>query len=149
MKRFVCCALLVCMLLAMLPFTAYASETTEDVIYFEDGSYLTISITTTPMRASGTKNGSKTYTYNYDGGSAWKATLSGSFSYTGSSATCTSSSVSMSVYDSAWYTVSKNADKSGASATGSIIMGRKALGVTVEKIPYSLKLTCDANGNLS
>lgn len=152
MKRFICFALLTCMIFFMLPFTAYAAETpveNDEVIYFEDGSYLTVSVTTRNTRSAGSTSGDKVYTYNTGNGAKWKAVLSGSFTYTGSSATCTSSSVSIDIYDSAWYTVSKSASKSGASATASVTMGRKAGGVTVDKVPISMKLTCDANGNLS
>lgn len=152
MKRFICCALLVCMLFSMLPLTAYAAEVpieNEEVIYFEDGSFLTVTVRTRNTRSSGSVSGDKVYSFDTGSGVKWEAVLSGSFTYTGSSAKCTSSSVSVSVYDSAWYTVSKSASKSGSSATGSVTMGRKAGGVTVDKVPISLKLTCDSNGNLS
>ena len=84
-----------------------------------------------------------------NGTAQWKATLSGSFTYTGSSATCTSSSVDVTVYDSSWYTISKSSNKSGSKATASVTMGEKLAGVTVTKVPISLAMTCDKNGNLS
>ena len=116
----------------------------------EDGSYITIEITTLGERASGSVTGNKVYThYDENGTSNWKAILSGSFTYIGSSATCTSSNMSVSIYDSSWYTVSKSASKSGNQAMGSAIMGRTSLGNTVARVPVSLTLTCDANGNLS
>lgn len=152
MKRIICSILVACLLLTVAPFHAYAAELSdreEEIIYFEDGSYITISVRVNPSRAAGSVSGDKVYTYYYDGGTAWKAVLTGSFTYTGSSATCTSSSCDVTVYNSAWYTVSKSASRSGNSATASVTMGRKLLGITVEKIPTSLKLTCDANGNLS
>ena len=34
-------------------------------------------------------------------------------------------------------------------AVGELTMGRKFLGITVEKVPVSMRITCDANGNLS
>lgn len=149
MKRFFSYFLIVSMLLVLLPVQVNAAEADEEIIYLEDGSYISITVEEHGSRASGTKTGSKTYTYTYDGGTAWKAILSGTFSYTGTSATCTNSGCSVTIYDSAWYTVSKSAGKSGNSATASVTMGRKSLGVTVAKVPISMKLTCDANGNLS
>lgn len=152
MKRLICSVLIICLLLTVLPFTAYAAEVpqgSEEVIYFQDGSYLTISVNVRPMRSAGSVSGDKTYTYTFDGSDVWEATLSGSFTYTGSSATCTSSSCSVSIYDSDWYTISKSAGRSGSSANASVTMGRKAFGVTVDRVPISMKLTCDANGNLS
>ncbi|MDO5401131.1 MAG: hypothetical protein Q4F17_09145 [Eubacteriales bacterium] len=152
MKRFICYALLLCMFFSLIPVTANAAEVSdknEEVIYFEDGSFLMVSVRTRNTRSSGSVSADKVYTFDTGSGVKWEAVLSGSFTYTGSSATCTSSSVSVDIYDSAWYTVSKSAGKSGASATGSVTMGRKAGGITVDKVPLSLKLTCDANGNLS
>lgn len=148
MKRFLCTLLVVLMAAAMLPTRCYAAETS--VTYFEDGSYLVEEIRETGSRASGTKSGSKTSShYGDDGTLNWKAVLTGTFSYTGTSATCTSSSVSVTIYDSDWYTISKSAGKSGSSATASVSMGRKALGVTVDQKDITIKLTCSANGSLS
>lgn len=149
MKRMVCMFLALCLLATFLPIYASASEVTEEVIYLEDGSYITVTIIEQETRASGTKSGTKKYTYNTDGTARWQVVLSGSFSYTGSSATCTSSSCSVNIYDSVWYTVSKSSSKSGNTAYGSATVGRKSLGVTVEKIPVDLSLSCSASGSLS
>lgn len=149
MKRFICCLLVCCLFMTVLPFSAKAEENETEIIYLDDGGYIIVTIDSVSSRASGTKTGSKTYTYTNSSGTGWKAVLSGTFTYTGSSATCTSSSCDVTVYMSDWYTVSKSAGRSGNSATASIKMGRKVMGVTVETVPISMKLTCDANGNLS
>lgn len=149
MKRVVSFCLLLALVLALFPIYASAAECTEQVIYFEDGSYLTITLEELGSRASGTKSGSKKYTYTADGATAWQAVLTGTFSYTGASATCTSSSCSVTINNSAWYTISKSAGKSGNSATATVTMGRKAAGVTVDRYTANITLSCDANGNLS
>ena len=116
----------------------------------DDGSYLTISLLIIQTRASGTKTATKTYQYtDSDGNIAWKAVLKGTFTYTGTNATCTSSACNVSIFDSSWYTISKWAGKSGGAATAELTMGLKLLGVTVKKVPLSMTLICDANGNLS
>ena len=149
MKKYVSYILIVALLLSMIPMNTFANENME-VFYFEDGSYMTIEIISADTRATNTKSGSKVANYySEDGSLDWRATLSGSFTYTGSSATCTSSSISVSISNSAWYTISKSASKSGASATGSVAMGKKLLGVTVSQIAKNLTLTCDRNGKLS
>lgn len=152
MKRALC-LLLVCLLsFSCLGLTASAAEMEQEttITYFEDGSYLVETIEIIQSRASGTKTGSKSKTYyGDDGTSNWKATLTGTFTYTGTSATCTASSVSVTVYDSDWYTVSKSASKSGNTATASVTMGEKLLGVTVNKMSTSSTLSCDKDGNLS
>lgn len=149
MKRVMCGFLTLMLIFALLPVAASASEITEQVIPVDDDSYIVVTINTVDSRASGTKTGTKTYTYKSSGATVWQTTLTGTFSYTGTSATCTSSSCSVSVSDSAWYTISKSARKSGNSATATVTMGRKVSGVTVDQYTANLKLSCDANGNLS
>lgn len=150
MKKCTSYLLLFVLMISLIPLNAFAAEKNEEVIYFEDGSYMTISIQEFGTRASGSKSGTKVANYYGDDGSlAWKATLNGSFTYTGSSATCTSSSISVSISNSAWYTISKSASKNGASATGSVTMGKKLLGATISQVTKNLSLTCDEDGNLS
>ena len=63
MKRFFSLVLAAVLLVVLLPFKTYAvvnSQVDEDVVYFEDGSYITIELSWTETRASGTKTGSKT-----------------------------------------------------------------------------------------
>ncbi len=101
-------------------------------------------------RASQTKSGSKVKNYyGSDGSLEWKVTLNGTFTYTGSSSTCTSASCNVSVSYSAWSASGKTAYRSGNTAYGSVTMNRKLLGATVDSVPVSLTLKCDANGNLS
>ena len=100
-------------------------------------------------RASGTKTGSKSDTYYANDGSAvWKVTLTGTFSYTGTSATCTSSNASVTIYNSNWYTISRSANKSGNVATSSVTMGYKTLAITTSRETSNLTLTCDKNGKV-
>ena len=152
MKRFATFALLAALLVAVIPITCFAESADEQTVitYFDDGSYIDEKISVVQSRASGTTSGTKDATYYGSGGSAeWKATLTGTFTYTGSSATCTASSISVTIYDSDWYTSSKSASKSGNSANGSVTMGKKLLGVTVSTVSKDVTLKCDANGNLS
>lgn len=150
MKKCISWLLLFVLMISLFPISAFAAGEEEEVVYFEDGSYMTISVQEFGSRASGSKSGNKAYSYYAEDGTlSWKATLNGSFTYTGSSATCTSSSINVTVYKSEWYTISKSASKSGATATGTVTMGKKLLGVTVSQISRDLTLTCDKNGNLS
>ena len=153
MKRTIGCVLLAALLVAVFPLNCHAANVDDEmttVYYFENGSYMTETLQVYQLRASGSVTGNKVRTYyGSDGSTDWKAVLSGTFTYTGSSATCTASSCDVTIYDSAWYVISKSASKSGSSATASVTMGEKLLGITVNEVPISLKLTCDANGNLS
>lgn len=148
MKRLVCCILLAALIVGVLPVYATAAET--ESIYLSDGSYIAVRVYDHGTRVSGTVRGGKEYThYDNDGSVNWKAVLNGTFTYNGSSAICTDSSVSITIYDSSWYTISKSASKSGNKATASVTMGQKVGGITVARVPVSLTLSCDANGNLS
>ena len=119
--------------------------------YFDDGSYIVTTITEEPAvsfaRAAGTKTASKTATYkSSSGASLWSVTVTGTFSYNGSSAKCTSSSVSANSYSSLWKINSKSASKSGASASAT------ATAKYYDSSTYkslSVTLTCKANGVLS
>lgn len=150
MKKTISCLMLIILIMQLFVVTCFANESRTNIIYYEDGSYIVETIEVSKSRASGTVTGSKTKTYYNDKGIAeWKAVLNGSFSYTGSSATCTSSSVNVTVYDSSWYTISKSATKSGNTASASVTMGCKLLGITTNRITVTPTLSCDANGNLS
>ena len=151
MKKVMVYILLFVLVVSAMPVNGYAAEDNEVVVAcFEDGSFMTETVTESYSRASGTKTGSKVLNYySEDNTLMWKATLTGAFTYTGSSSTCTTSSCSVTIYDSAWYTISKSATKSGNTASASVAMGKKLLGVTVSQVPASITLSCDANGNLS
>lgn len=150
MKRVLSCFLAVILLAGAIPLFTAAVESERDVIHFEDGSFAVIEIASNDARASASKNGSKQYTYyNSSNEAQWKAVLSAVFTYDGSSASCTSSDVSVTIFDSSWNVVSKSSGKSGNTATGSVTMGKKSAGVTVAKVPVNLSLSCDKNGNLS
>lgn len=150
MKKMIGWLLAAVLFVNVLPLSGNAAETELATINFDDGSYMTVEIITSETRASGSKTGAKQYTY-YDSSSVaqWKAVLTGTFTYTGSSATCTSSSMDVTIYDSSWYVISKSSSKSGSKAIGSAIIGEKTGVTSVAKIPVNLTLTCDANGNLS
>lgn len=152
MKRFLCVLMVAALLAALVPMNCLALEVEEETVTarFDDGSYITESIQVYHTRASGTVTGSKVKTYYGENGVAeWKAVLTGTFTYTGTSSTCTNASCTVTIYESAWYTISKSASKSGNTAYGSVTMGYKLLGVTIKEVPANLSLKCDENGNLS
>lgn len=150
MRKVLCCILSILLITSMFSLQGAAAEQSENAIYFEDGSYMVILIQETQTRAVGMKTGTKTYSYYSNSGNLeWQAVLSGSFTYTGSSAACSASDCSVTISNSSWYVVSKSVGKSGSSATCELTMGLKFLGITTDKETVNMKLSCDANGNLS
>lgn len=152
MRKFFSVFLVFAIILMMLPVNVQATETTEDrsIIVFEDGSYIEIIVEVIAGRATNTKNGYKTYSY-YDASNnlEWQAKLSASFTYNGTTSTCTSASCSVSIYENAWYESSNSTTRSGNTATTNLVMGQRLLGVTIATREYTITLSCDKDGNLS
>ncbi|MBO5343433.1 MAG: hypothetical protein J6A57_03195 [Ruminococcus sp.] len=136
-----------------LPASAVNEEKTisSSVEYFDDGSCLVTTITEeiTNSRAS-TKTGNKTTTYrDADGNALWAYKITGTFSYTGSSSSCTAVSDSYAIYNDDWHMSSHSCSKSGNTAYGTVTMKRKFLGVTTDTITKNVSLSCSASGTLS
>lgn len=141
------------MLLSLLSVQALAADSNSYVEYYSDGSYGVFTVETDNFaiaRAAGTKSGTAKYeNFSANGNLAWKVTLKATFSYNGSTSTCTSvDNVAVNIYDSDWSMLSKSSSKSGNTATANVTMGRAQL-VGTAKVPITLTLSCDKNGNLS
>lgn len=152
MKKFAIIITIVFLLSVLLPTQVFAAEPTqtEEIIYFEDGSYITIVITSIESRAAYTKTGSRTLTYrNSSGEEQWEAVLRGSFTYDGTTSSCTSSSCTVTISNTNWYTISKIASKSGNTAKVDLKMGLRFAGSTIDEKSSTITLSCDANGKLS
>ena len=145
-----CIVFALLLIVSNLSISVFAAEETQEIIHFDDGSYLVITIEESMSRASGTKTGTKNYVYYANNGDLeWKAVLRGTFTFTGTSAVCTASSCDVSITNTSWYVVSKTVSKSGNTAIRDLTMGLKTLGITMKKMPINMILSCDANGNLS
>lgn len=131
-------------------------ETSMSVEYFEDGSYMITTLAvydTAPSgaRATKTKSGYKDNKYySASGDLLWTVTINGTYTYTGSKATCTKATTSSVVYDNDWKVTSATASKSGNKAIGNFTVKRYMLGIpTATKEVTNLTLTCSATGVLS
>lgn len=149
-RRFVSCCLLLAMVVSMLSTGVSAEGNNNQIIHFDDGSYMIIFVEDISPRAVNTRVANKYYTY-YDGSDnvEWEAKLNASFTYDGTSATCTSANCTVTIYESRWYEISNTTTRSGNTATTQLTMGEKFLGITISKPQYTITLTCDKDGNLS
>lgn len=126
----------------------------ETVEYFEDGSYLTITVKQEagimPCGTVYEKSGSKAGVFrDKNGTELWRFTVRGTFSVnSGVSATCTKTSYSSSITDTTWERSSASTYASGNQAIGDATFIQKENGVTVETRSAHVVLTCDENGNL-
>lgn len=152
MKKIISVMCIVCTIL-LFPknVQAIGNEVNTTCTYLGNGIYLeTIIEEDISLFSTETKNGSKTNNYKDSKGNIlYSIKVSGSFSYTGSSSTCTSSSVTTSVIDSAWKITSKSASKSGNKAIGYATAKRYMFGFVVETRNETATLTCSATGVLS
>lgn len=153
MKRVISLFLTMLTILMVLPITALGVEEaqeTEDIIWTDDGGYIVITTQSAQTRASGTRTESRMGTY-YDSKDnvEWRITLTATFTYNGTTSSCTAASCDVTIYDSMWYLISKSVTKSGNTATATVTLGFKVLGVTVSKPTYTLSLSCDKDGNMS
>jgi hypothetical protein len=132
-------------------YTTVSSETS----YMSDGSY---SVTTVQKTVSGnllqastsTTTGSKKTTYyNSSGASLWYVKVTGTFTYNGSSATCTSSTVSAASQVSAWVISSTSSSRSGNQATASATAKCYNGSVLLQTVSKTVILTCSKSGTLS
>ena len=154
MKKIISILIAIC-LFTILPCTAFAQQSIEInsdkqnyITYLDDGSYYVTTITESMARS--TKTGTKTTEhYNNSGEMLWKVSVKGTFSYTGTSVTCTSASHTITIYNDNWYTYSQNSYASSNKAIADVVMKQKFLGIVTSTKTVNLTLTCDANGNLS
>ncbi len=155
MKRLLSVVLIILMV-AMCNITSFAivEKDKAEMIYFEDGSYIEVVVIesdeTFLTYATKTKTGDKVLSYkDSDGNLKWKVTLTGTFTYTGSSSTCTASTISYNVYDDNWKMKEATASKSGNKAIGDVTAKRYLLGIPVQTVEETITLTCSASGVLS
>ncbi len=106
--------------------------------------------TSTQTRSTTTTTKKKTvYCQDTSENNLWSITVTGTFTYNGSTSSCTKSSVSSKVYDDAWKITNTSSSKSGSTASASGT-GKKYLAfVVTATIDKTVKLTCDKNGNFS
>ena len=122
----------------------------QTIIFTNNGECLEVTVPKIINSQRGTITGQKAYRYrDSDGVVQWTATLTGTFTYNGSTATCTAASCVTSVQSGNWHETYNHAYPSGNTAQADITMVRKVLFVTVQTETAHLVLTCDANGNLS
>lgn len=151
-KKILSIALVLVLMLVLLPVDVYATYEDEntEVIFLEDGSYIVITVVSSSTRSIYSKNGQKKLVYyDSDNNVSWEANLSATYIYTGESATCTTASCSLTIYDNQWYEISRSTTRSANAATTQLTMGLRFLGVTINKPEYTITLTCDKDGNLS
>lgn len=153
MKKILISFLTVLTLLGTTPvFASEEKSETTIVEKFNDGTYIEITIQELPtfMRSS-TKKGNKMAAYkNQYGEILWSVKTSGTFTYDGSTAKCTAASVDTQCPAINWKLSNIRSSKSGASAYGyATAKSYNGLGMVLQTINETVKLTCSPSGKLS
>lgn len=148
MKKIFTLFTIVCSIL-FLSLPVSALEQKKEIIQLDNGYYLETIIEETPTtRASNQKTARKIGNYKNSQGKV-VFTVTGTFTYTGSSSTCTKSVAEASSKNANWKISSKSASKSGNKATAKATAKRYVDGTAVETRSCSVTLTCSSNGSLS
>lgn len=126
------------------------SETTECL---ENGYYLVTTFVVEDndvTRATSSKTGSKTVVlYNEDKEAMVTMKLTATFSYTGSSATCTNVSPTFTVHNSYWRVTKSTGTKSGNKGIGEFTAKHYWLGIVTQTKDITITITCSNTGVLS
>lgn len=146
MKRLSILLTFILMFSLLAPINVQATNQYEkETIFFSDGSYIISEITVIQFRAGSAIGGNRHYDYyNANDVKQWRATVTGTFTYDGTTATCTSVSTNFVRYTTTWTLDSVSKSKSGATAIGDFYLSCSAWETSVR-----VQLTCDKNGNLS
>lgn len=158
MKKILSITLAVIIIFFVFPINTYAKY--DDIIisqkteYLDNGFYiiktLTVESQNNLIRTSSTKTGSKTITiFNSDDEAMVTLKLTASFSYTGTSATCTSVTPSYTIHNSYWKVPTAIGTKNGNTAKGEFTAKKYWLGLLVQTINESTSITCSNTGVLS
>lgn len=130
----------------------YEEITASSITTLPDGRQLIISdiLNLSFSKASGGVTSSKSYYFvNNNNVLEWRVTLTASFTFDGTSATCTSASSVTTVYQGNWSESSNNTYPSYNSAIAQVTVVRKVLFIVVETQNVFLTITCDGNGHVS
>lgn len=137
-------------LMLILPTNINALEENYNTTYYENGYYYEISISVTNSVARSAKEGSKTiYCKNSAGKTLWSLTVKGTFTYNGSTSSCTSASASTSITDATWKITNKSSSKSGNTAKATATAICYLNGNPINSATKTVSLKCSASGKLS
>ena len=100
-------------------------------------------------RKTSTKTGRRVYSYESSSGKLlWTITITGTFSYTGSSPKCTKSEISTTCPASNWKLSKKKAYTSGSSAKATASFKQYKKDVYLQTITRTVTLSCNKSGKL-
>lgn len=154
MKKALIILLTLLSILSYSPAVFAASLPSQNTTFvLEDGSYFIttlVSPNSLSVSTSSTRTGKKTSTYYSSSNTKlWSVTVTGTFSYNGSTSVCTKSSVSTTIYAPTWKVKQSSSSKKGYTASASATVSQYLNSTATSTITRSVSLSCDKNGKLS
>lgn len=146
------CSLFSISTFAESPFNDPDSGTIVEIEYLDNGDYIVTylddgEIYDDGSKATVTKTKTKKY-LNSSGDTMWAVRVQGTFTYNGTSATCTKASHKATSYASSWTIISASHSKSGNHATATAT-ARHTLTTGYQDYTRSVTLTCSPTGVFS
>ena len=89
-----------------------------------------------------------TYYLDKSGEKQWEAILKAEFSYDELVSEAKDAKLTLTIYNPDWYEINRITMLNGNTATGTLELGYRFLGITVNTSSYSVKVSCDKDGNL-
>lgn len=152
-KTIIFCTIFIMLFSLCYSVSAVHNPIATNIEYLEDGSYFVTVIEETGSIATYstlTKSGRKSSTYyNSESEALWSITLTGTFSYDGTTATCTDANLTYTIYNSNWRMISTTATASGNTAMGTAYAKQYVLGVPINSAERSIEISCSPTGVLS
>lgn len=147
------CALITCSLFCCPVFAGTQSDdftVSRTVTYYGDGSRdETIMILETSERGGTITAYVDRDHYSSSNEHVWRVRLTGTFTYNGTTSSCTAASTACTFYKSGWSVMSEHTNHTGSTASNAVLLGKKIAGVTLPVTEVNLTLTCDKDGHLS
>lgn len=143
------------LLLELTPINVFALENTVEsrtIEYLGDGIYVETTIENSSPSIYATNTITKTKTNKYKdskGVVLYTISITGTFTYTGTSSTCTKAVVEATAPANDWKIISKSASKSGKKAIGNATVKQYYDGSVIQTKYLSVTLNCSATGQLS
>ena len=142
--------LIICSVFCIPANATETAQTTTTIEYLDNGDYIETIITYYETNARvATKSGSKTANHkNSDGDIMWSVTVNGTFTYNGTTSSCTSVSRSTSAPGTNWSIKSSSCSKSGNCASATATATCKGV-LTSRDYTVTVNLYCSPYGILS
>lgn len=147
----ICAVLLAALLCVWMCVPAFAAGDEGRVVsrtveQYDNGAYAVVTVYDTTTARANVKSGYKSFEYYESGSLQWTYTAYGTFSYNGSTATCTAATATFDKWIDIWKLIGNEAYPSGSAAIAKGVVQKTTTG---KKVSPTVTITCTPNGVLA